>query len=55
MSFFPEDLQVYSFDALEEDDGLAGLLEEGLNEYNDETFGDVEVETSAPVGEWQQQ
>lgn len=51
-SFYDGDLQVYDFgDSLE--DNLGGLLEEGLNEYNDETFGELQVETSAPVGEWQ--
>ncbi|KAK4052854.1 DNA topoisomerase 2-associated protein pat1 [Microbotryomycetes sp. JL221] len=39
---FDEDVAVYSFDSLQ-DNGLAGLLDEGLDAFNDETFGDAGV------------
>lgn len=35
---FDEDVAVYSFDDLQSND-LGGLLDEGLDDLNDETFG----------------
>lgn len=46
---FDEDVAVYSFDSLQDND-LGGLLDEGLDDFNDETFGAIES-TPAPVGE----
>ncbi|KDE03800.1 hypothetical protein, variant [Microbotryum lychnidis-dioicae p1A1 Lamole] len=34
-----EDVAVYSFDSLGDDHDLGGLLDEGMNDLNDETFG----------------
>ena len=36
---FDEDVAVYSFDNLQENDLGGLLLDEGLDDFNDETFG----------------
>lgn len=52
---FDEDVAVYSFDSLQDNTDLGGLLDEGLDDFNDETFGALE-DGPATVGEcksWQ--
>lgn len=47
---FDEDVAVYSFDSLQDNHDLGGLLDEGLDDFNDETFGALE-DAPAPVGQ----
>ena len=49
---FDEDVAVYSFDSLQDNTDLGGLLDEGLDDFNDETFGALE-DAPGPVGERQ--
>lgn len=47
---FDEDVAVYSFDNLQEND-LGGLLDEQLDDFNDETFGAFDDTGPISVGE----